>query len=146
MILTKHNIKHKSKITCRCLSPQDIDRVRSTLKKQYYSVPNNITFQEVEIILKPLFQQISLDINVINDKVHIGINNKMPPKNDYETGYAILDLINEWNVQERFRKFLIKSMSNANKQKIYRYQEGMSWRCPLNVYYVFKKNSDDFII
>lgn len=122
---------------CRCLPPEDVERMRNSLRARYYSVPREVTFQEVEMILKPLFQEISMDVIVVGRKVNITVANKPLPVRDFDTNFAIIDLINEWSMHDRFRKFLVKSMTNANKNGVHRYQPGMVWKCPMDVYYVF---------
>lgn len=131
-------VSPRSRVTCRCLSPADIEKARNSLRARYYSVPREVTFQEVEMILKPLFQEISMDVIVIGRKVNITVANKPLPIKDFDTNFAIIDLINEWSMHDRFRKFMIKSMTNANKNNIHRYQPGMVWKCPMDVYYVFE--------
>lgn len=122
---------------CRCVPSDDIERMRSSLRHTYYSVPRELTLNEVDMILKPLFQNVNLDINVVDKRVHIVITNKPPLTSDFDTNAAIVDIINEWNTHDQFRRFLIKSLTNANKNKTYRYNPGVQWRCPMNVYYVF---------
>jgi hypothetical protein len=100
-------------------------------------VPREVTLEEVNIILTPLFQDISLDVNVINRRAHIIVTNKPPPKHEFDTNIAVLDIINEWGMHDRFRRFLTKSLTNANKHNLYRYQPGVQWKCPMDVYYVF---------
>lgn len=116
----------------------DIERFRDSLKSQYYSVQRELTFHEVEMILKPLFQDISMDIIVVNKKVQVVVANKPLVARDFDTNFAILDIVNEWGVHDRFRRFLVKGIGNANRNKIHRYESGIVWKCPLDVYYVFE--------
>lgn len=126
----------RSSVRCKCL-PDDIEQIRKSLRARYYSIPREVTLHEVETILKPLFQDVSLDINVIDRRASVVITNKPPPKHDFDTNLAIIDIINEWSMHDRFRRFLIKSLTNANKHNMYRYEPGVQWKCPMDVYYVF---------
>lgn len=128
----------RPRVACRCIKPEDIERTRNTLRTNYYSTVREIRFDEVEMILKPLFQEIRMDITVVKNKVHLQIVNTPPPPHDHDSNFAILDLVNEWGMNDRFRRFLIKGITNANKHSVHRYNPGMKWICPLDVYYVFK--------
>jgi hypothetical protein len=93
---------------------------------------------EVDMILKPLFQDISMDVTVVHKQVQIVVTNSPLPARDFDTNIAVLDLVNEWNMHDRLRRFMIKGISNANRNQIHRYQPGIAWRCPMDVYYVFE--------
>lgn len=124
---------------CRCSQPdRDIERVRNALKTQFYTTQRDITFHEVEMILKPLFQDISMDIAVVDRKVQVVIANNSPVARDFDTNHAILDLVNEWKMHDKFRRFLVKGITNANRNNVHRYEQGIVWKCPIDVYYVFE--------
>lgn len=123
------------------ISPYVITQKRLTLKRQFYSIQRPVTLDEVNMILQPMFNHVNLSINVINDRVHIVFNNVLQKeKIDTETALSVLDLVNEWCVHDELRRFMIKSLTNANRNNVYRYDKTMTWSCPLSVEYVFKES------
>ena len=126
------------------ITPEMIEKKRTMLKTQFYSVQRPMTLDELNMILRPLFKDVNLEITVVNTKVIILIKNVVNRKNlDSDTAIAVLDVINDWNAHDDFRRFLIKSLTSANKHNIYRYKDVMTWKCPLNIEYVFFQNDGD---
>jgi hypothetical protein len=117
-----------------------LERTRSSLRSAFYTTQRTLTLQEVEMILKPLFQDVQLGIEVIQNKVYIKASNEKPV--DDETNCAVLDVVNDWQQHDRLRRTLIRSLSTCNKNGIYRYAPGITWMCPLEVYYVFEVNGE----
>lgn len=125
---------------CACLHKDEherIEQMRKTLRHTYYHIPRELNMQEVEMILKPLFQDISLDVTLIGKKVYIIIANKPLPPRDFDTNFAVLDLVNDWGMHDKMRRFLVRGLTGANKHDIYRYEPGICWKCPMDVTYVF---------
>lgn len=121
-------------------SNEDYDRIRQKLNKHFYYVKKPISLDETNMILKPLFKNITLEIEVVTLKMYVNIVNK---KNNDLQNQLILDVINELEVHDDFRRFIIKAMSTSNKKNIYKLDDGMMWKCPLNMNYVF---GDDITI
>lgn len=130
--------QRKSRVSMRC---SNVEKKRISLQHGFYSIQRPVTSEEVHMILKPLFEHVCVGVNIVNNQVIIEITNKyVNPRDDIQE--YVLDLVNEWNVHDTFRKFLIKAMTAANKNKVYRYKDKVMWKCPLNVHYVF--NDEDF--
>lgn len=119
------------------ITPEMIEKKRLAMRRQFYSIQRPITLDETKMILQPTFKDINLEISVIKNKVCIVINNVLNNKPDTETSLAVLDLVNEWNVHDELRRFLIKSLTSANKNDIFRYEKEMVWKCQLSIEYVF---------
>lgn len=143
-MFTKLSRSYNCKPKC-CIN--NYEKKISELKRNYYALQKNITINETDMILKPLFTNTFLDVTLINKKVFVTITNK---KQNFSNTSDVIDLINEWNMHDTFRRFIIKSMSNANKNKIYKYKDDITWICPLNIYYVFpdpnSNNDNDSVI
>lgn len=125
------------------ISGEMIERKRLAIKKQFYSIQRPITLNETQMILQPMFKDVDLEISVIKNKVCVVINNVLDDKPDTETTLAVLDLINEWNVHDELRRFMIKALTSANKNNIFRYDKEMVWKCQLSIEYVFDIFGDD---
>lgn len=140
---------HRRAHAVRCntsdgITPELIERKRTSLKTRFYSVQRTMTFNEMNMILQPLFKNVNLEISVIGNKVHVLVKNVLDQKRvDQDTSIAVLDLVNDWNVHDEFRRFLIKSLTSANKNDIFRYTSDMTWKCPLSIEYVFDKSQDE---
>lgn len=114
----------------------DIEKKRVSLTHGFYGLQREISTHEIEIILKPLFQNINVSVNLVNNQVVVEITNaEVSPKENVSE--YVIDLVNEWNSQERLRRFLVKSLTAANKNNMYRYEKNVTWKCPLDVHYVF---------
>lgn len=124
-------------VRCHC---HGIERARNTLRTTFYATQRPVTLHEVDMILKPLFQQVNLSIAVLHNRVHITVTNTKNAA-DEETNHAVLDLVNDWNQHDTFRRTLIRGITNANRNKIYRYDPGIEWSCPMDVRYVFDDSS-----
>lgn len=132
------------KCTSDKITPELIEQKRTSLKARFYSVQRTMTLNEVNMILQPLFKNVNLEISVIGDKVHVLIKSVKDQRTvDQDTSLAVLDLVNDWNVHDELRRFMIKSLTCANKNNIYRYSSEMTWKCPLSIEYVFDKRSSD---
>ena len=94
----------------------------------------------VNLILSPLFSNTCLDVDIIKNKVVVNISNK---SQNFSDTSDVINLINEWDMHDVFRKFMIKSLSNANKNNLYRYNSNVTWICPLNIYYVFDEEDSN---
>ena len=128
------------------ISSEMIEKKRLAMKRQFYSIQRPITLDETKMILQPMFKDVDLEISVIKNKVCVVINNVLNNRPDTETSLAVLDLVNEWNVHDELRRFLIKSLTSANKNDIFRYDKDMVWKCQLSIEYVFNifdNESDD---
>jgi hypothetical protein len=137
MLCRRHRV---GVVTVRACSAPDVERKRSSLRSAFYSTQRHVTLQEVEMILKPLFQDVQLGIEVIQNKVYIKASNAKPL--DDETNCAVLDVVNDWQQHDQLRRTLIRSLTTANKNGVYRYTPGVAWICPLEVYYVFDANGE----
>lgn len=126
------------------MTPEIIERKRTQLKTKFYSIQRPMTENELHMILKPLFKDVNLELTVIKNKVYVVINNVLQRKNlDDETTLSIIDLINEWGVNDEFRRFLIKSLTSANKNNTYKYEKEVAWKCPLSIHYVFDEKKEE---
>lgn len=119
------------------IESEQIEKMRKTLRHTYYHIPREINMQEVDMILKPLFSDVSLDVTMIGNRVYIVISNTPRPQRDFDTNFAVLDLVNEWGMHDKMRRFLIRGLTSANKHDLYKYAPGVCWKCPMDVTYVF---------
>jgi hypothetical protein len=80
----------------RCFSditPEIIEKKRLSLKTQYYSLQRHMTINEMNMILRPLFKDTTLEIAVVHDKVHVLLKNVATQRMETDTTAAIIDLI-----------------------------------------------------
>jgi hypothetical protein len=125
------------------LTPEIIEQKRMALKTQFYStLQRRMTPHELQMMLQPLFKEVDMEVTVIKNKVYVVMTNMLHGKCDEEVTSAVIDIINDWNAHDEFRRFLIKSLTNANRNKIYTYKDEVSWMCPLSIEYVFQSNDD----
>lgn len=128
----------------RDFTPEIIEKKRTQLKVRFYSLPREINEHEINMILKPLFKDVNLELAVIKRTVYIVVNNVLQPNMlDSETTNSVIDIVNDWGVHDDLRRFLIKSLTCANKNNIFRYKEGIVWKCPLSIHYVFDEDEDE---
>lgn len=121
----------------------DMDGMRASLQRSFYSSSRPLSVHEMNVIVNPLFQNTHIEMHMIRKKVHVFLLNQKQTANDTESA---IELINDWNMQDTFRRFLIKSVGNANRNKIHRYkEESVYWVCPLDVHYVFDVEDNDSI-
>jgi hypothetical protein len=123
------------------VTPDAIEKKRNSLRHNFYSIQRPMTEEEMKMVLVPLFQEVALDITMMKSKVVFDISNKK--HKDEDMNNLVLEMINDWNVHDEFRRFIVKSFSAANKKGIFRYDAGMMWKCPLNVHYVSTKSDED---
>jgi hypothetical protein len=125
----------RCRVVAKCMPPDiNIEKKRAALRHGFYSIQRPISSAEMNMILTPLFQDVNLEVGMMKNKIVIHIGNT---KSEDDVTEMVLDLINEWGVHDEFRRFIVKSFSNANKKGIYRYKKDMEWKCPLNIHYVF---------
>jgi len=119
-----------------------IEKKRNSLRHSFYSIQRRMTEEEMRMVLVPLFQDVSLEISMMKTRVVINVNNKVPE--DVELNSIVLEMINDWNVHDEFRRFIVKGLSVANKKGIYKYSSDMTWKCPLSVHYTPKSDEDEY--
>jgi hypothetical protein len=119
----------------KCINEsENYELMRQKLNKSFYYVKKPLSLDEINIILKPLFKDISFELQVSELKLFVLIKNI---KGEYLHNKVIIDVLNELEVHDDFRRFIIKAMSTSNKKNIYYLDDDITWICQLNVNYTF---------
>lgn len=118
----------------------DIEKKRMSLKQEFYTTSRPLSHNEINMIMTPLFASVHLELKMAKQRLQVVFSNA---EQHPVQSTCIVEMLNDWNMQDKVRRFLIKSLTNANKNNIYEYKsEGVKWICPLEVYYVFDDGDD----